>query len=144
MTVPSPTHGRPRPAGASVGDRRGLTAAGAAGLALLIGLLGAGVDIATGSGLREAFAIAFVSGSLIAAGTVHREDLVASVVMPPLVFVVLVLVAGLVEGSGASGSLVMRQAVELVNALVLSAPVLMAGTLAALVVAVARRTLGRR
>lgn len=144
MTVPSPTHGRPRPAGASVGDRRGLTAAGAAGLALLIGLLGAGVDIATGSGLREAFAIAFVSGSLIAAGTVHREDLVASVVMPPLVFVVLVLVAGAVEGSGASGSLVMRQAVELVNALVLSAPVLMAGTLAALVVAVARRTLGRR
>jgi hypothetical protein len=75
---------------------------------------------------------------------VHREDLVATVVMPPLVYVVLALLGGAVERTMGSGSFLTQQALELANALVLGAPVLAAGTLAALVVAVVRWSAGRR
>lgn len=140
MTAPDPTQGH----AVAVGDRRGLTATGAVASALLLGGLGAAVDIVTGPGLREVFAVSFVSGCVLAAATVHREDLVASVVMPPLVYLVLALLAGAVEGAAGSGSFLTQQALELANALVLGAPVLMAATLAALVVAVARWARGRR
>lgn len=142
MTAPGPTQRRALPA---VGDRRGLTAAGGVALALAAGLVGGAVDVLTGSGLREVFAVAFVAGCLAAAALVHREDLLAAVVMPPLVYVVLALVAGAVERTaGSAGSLLMQQVLELANALVLGAPVLMAATLAALVVAVVRWSTGRR
>lgn len=128
----------------SVGDRRGLTATGAVAVALLLGLAGAAVDVLTGSGLREVFAVSFVTGCVIAALTVHREDLVAAVVMPPLVYVVLVLAGGAVEGTAATGSFLTRQAIELANALVLGAPVLMAATGLALLIALVRHFGGRR
>ena len=127
-----------------MGDRRGLTATGAVALALLLGVVGGAVDVLTGPGLREVFAVSFVSGCALAAGTVHREDLVASVVMPPLVYVVLALLAGTVERTAGSGSFLTQQALELANALVLGAPVLMAATAAALVVAVFRWAAARR
>ena len=136
-----PTQGHALP---SVGDRRGLTATGAVAVALLLGLLGGAVDVLTGSGLREVFAVSFVSGCLVAALMVHREDLLATVVMPPLVYVVLALAAGAVERTMGTGSFLTQQALELANALVLGAPVLAAATLAALVVAVVRWTAGRR
>jgi hypothetical protein len=141
VTAPGPTHGHPLP---SVGDRRGLTATGAVALALLLGLAGGAVDVLTGTGLREVFAIGFVSGCLLAALTVHREDLLATVVMPPLVYVVLALVAGAVERTTGTGSVLTQQALELANSLVLGAPVLMAATLGALVVAVVRWSARRR
>lgn len=145
VTVPSPPHGHSLRAGASVGDRRGLTATGAVALALLLGLLGGAFDVVTGSGLRTAFAVCFVAGCALAALTVHREDLVAAVVMPPLVYVVLALVAGAVERTtGGSGSFLTQQVLELANALVLGAPVLMTATFAALVVAVFRWAAARR
>ena len=144
MTVPSETSERPRGAGLSLGDRRGLTAAGGVLVALLLGLAGGAFDVLTGSGPREVFAVAFVTGCLAAALTVHREDLFATVVMPPLVYAVLAAVFVLVDRTGGVGSFVTRKAVELVNALVLGAPVLMAGFGAALLVAVARWLGGRR
>ena len=144
MTGSTPPHGHSLPAGASVGDRRGLTATGAVALALLLGVVGGTVDVLTGPGLREVFAICFVTGCALAALTVHREDLVAAVVMPPLVYVVLALLGGAVERTAGPGSFVTQQALELVNALVLGAPVLMAATGAALVVALLRWTFGRR
>lgn len=128
----------------SVGDRRGLTATGAVAVALLCGLVGGAVDVLTGPGLREVFAVGFVTGCVVAALTVHREDLVAAVVMPPLVYVVLALVGGAVERTAASGSFLTRQALELVNALVMGAPVLMAGTGLALLIALGRHVGGRR
>lgn len=128
----------PLPAGASVGDRRGLTATGAVALALLLGVLGGAFDVVTGPGLREVFAVSFVVGCVLAALTVHREDLLAAVVMPPLVYVVLVLLGGLVERAASSGSFVTQQAIELVNALVLGAPVLLAATGLAVLVALVR------
>jgi hypothetical protein len=77
---------------------------------------------------------------VLAAVTVHREDLLAAVVMPPLVYVVLVLLGGAVERTASSGSFVVQQAVELVNALVVGAPVLLLATGLALLVAVVRRS----
>ena len=142
MTAPSPPPGHSS-SGVSVGDRRGLTATGAVALALLLGLIGGAIDVLTGSGLREVFAVSFVTGSVLAALMVHREDLVAAVVMPPLVYVVLALIAGVVERTSGGGSFLTQQALELANALVLGAPVLMIATLAALVVAVVRRVSGR-
>lgn len=130
------------PAGAHVGDRRGLTAFGAVAVALGLGALGGLVDIATGSGLRAVFAVCFVAGCAAAALLVHREDLAAAVVMPPLVYVVLALLGGLVERDTETGGFVTRQALELVNALVLGAPVLLTATAVALVITVVRGVTG--
>jgi hypothetical protein len=132
------------PAAASVGDRRGLTAFGAVAIALTMGLVGGAWDVVTGPGLREVFAVCFVLGCGVAALTVHREDLRTAVVMPPLVYVALALIGGLVERAGDPGSLITRQAVELVNALVLGAPVLLSATALALLVALGRTAAGRR
>ena len=144
MTRPGPASGQRLPAGASIGDRRGLTATGAVVVALVLGLAGGAVDVLTGSGLREVFAVGFVTGCVLAALTVHREDLVAVVVMPPLVYAVLVLSGGAVEKTATSGSFLSRQVIELANALILGAPVLMAATGAALVVALVRWKGGAR
>ncbi len=137
MTSSGPPPGH---ASLSIGDRRGLTATGAVAVALLLGLAGGTVDVLTGPGLREVFAVSFVAGCVIAALTVHREDLAAAVVMPPLVYVLLVLIGGIVERTASGGSFVTQQAVELFNALVIGAPVLLAATGLALVVALVRRT----
>ncbi|MCY7364501.1 MAG: hypothetical protein LH469_04190 [Frankiaceae bacterium] len=142
MTGTGGRTGQPLPAGASVGDRRGLTATGAVALALLLGLLGGAFDVVTGPGLREVFAVSFVAGCGLAALTVHREDLLAAVVMPPLVYVVLVLLGGVIERTASSASFLVQQAIELVNALVVGAPVLLAATGLALLVALVRRKRG--
>lgn len=143
MTVPPPPQGH-LPAAASVGDRRGLTATGAVAVALLLGVVGGAIDVLTGPGLREVFAVSFVTGCLVAALTVHREDLLAAVVMPPLVYVVLALIGGAVERTAQTGSFLTQQAIELVNALVIGAPVLLIATGAALLVALLRWSAGRR
>ena len=121
-----------------VADRRGLTAAGAVARLLLLGLVGGAFDVLTGPGLREVFAVCFIAGCGLAALLVHREDLRAAVVMPPLVYVALALLGGAVERTATSGSLLTRQALELVNALVLGAPVLLTATALALVIALVR------
>ena len=134
---------RQAPSLPSVGDRRGLTAAGAVVVTLVLGLVGGAVDLVTGSGLRELFAVSFVVGCAFASLTVHREDLFATVVIPPLVYLVLVFLAGVVERTAGAASLLTRQAIDLVNALVMGAPVLMTATgLAALIATV--RWLGSR
>jgi len=124
---------------AAVADRRGLTALGALALAIAFGLVGGAVDVVTGPGLRVVFAVCFVTGSALAALLVHREDLRAAVVMPPLVYLLLALFAGLVETTGHDGSFITQQAVELFNSLVVGAPVLLAATGAALAIALWRR-----
>lgn len=120
-----------------VADRRGLTAAGAVALVLLVAALGGSYDLSTGDALGSVFAGCFVLGCALAAGTVHREDLRAVVVMPPLVYAALVLLAGAIERPG-PGSFLASQALELVNALVLGAPVLLTATTAALLLAAVR------
>ena len=120
-------------------DRRGLTALGAVVLTLVICAAAGAVDVLTGPGLRLVFSVAFVVSCVLAAISVHKEDLAAVVVMLPLVYATLVLFAGLAEGGLPAGSLVLHQAIELFNGLVLGAPVLIGGTAAAAVVALLRR-----
>jgi cation transporter-like permease len=124
-------------------DRRGLTAAGAVAVALVLGATGGLIDVLTGPGLRTVFAVCFIAGCAIAAFTVHREDLVAAVVMPPLVYVVLALLAGAFSQTAAVGSVLTRQALELASSLVLGAPVLLTATGLAFVIAVLRGISGR-
>jgi hypothetical protein len=119
----------------SVGDRHGLTALGAVVVALALSLLGGAWDVATGPGLRTVFAVFFVLGCAVAAAGVRRRDLRAAVVMPPLVYAALALLAGTVERAGDPGSFLTRQALELATALVLGAPVLLLATALALGIA---------
>lgn len=127
------------PAGAHVGDRRGLTAAGAAAIALVLGFVGAAIDVKTGHGLRTVFALCFVVGSALAALLVHREDLVAAVAIPPFTYCALAVVGGFLGSTAVAGSFVTKSGVALLDALVLRAPVLFVATGAALVIAVLRR-----
>jgi len=122
----------------ALADRRGLTALGAVAVALTLGVVGGAWDVATGPGLRQVFAACFVVGCGLAALTVHREDVRAAVVMPPLVYLALAVLGGVVERAGTSGSFVEQQALELANALVLGAPVLISATAVALLVGVGR------
>lgn len=128
----------------SVGDRRGLTATGAVAIALALGLAGGAYDVVTGSGLRSVFAVAFVLGCALAALTVHQEDLLAAVIMPPLVYLVLAFLGGVVEQTGQTGSFLAQQALEMANSLILGAPVLLSATGVALVIAGARALRSRR
>lgn len=132
------------PAGAHVADRRGLTAAGAVTISLAFGFLGAFIDVNTGSGLRVTFSVMFVIGCALAALLAHREDLRATVVMPPLVYCVLALIGAAIGHTGAAGPFLKQQALELVSALILGAPTLYAATAAAFVIALVRSRIARR
>lgn len=125
------------------GDSRGLTAAGAAAVAIGFGIVGGVIDVATGEGLRAAFAIAFVLGCAVAAYKVHREDLFASVVIPPLAYVALAVGANLGSRTTIGGSFVKQQVLELLTALVTKAPALLVATGLAAVIALMRRAAAR-
>ena len=136
-------HGRRSGLAARIADGRGLTAAGAGAVMLTLGLVGGAVDVLTGPGLRLVFALCFVLGCAAAVLAVHREDLRAVIVMPPLVYAVLAVTASAVEGWG-GGSFLKGQALELLNALVLGAPVLVLGFVTVLVLALLRGAARRR
>ena len=146
MTATHPTPMRtsaPRPAGAKIADSRGLTAAGAVAVALGFGAVGAAIDVVTGSGLRTTFAVLFVLGCALAAYKVHREDLFAAVVIPPLAYVALAFAANLTAKSTVGGSFVKQQFLELLAALVTKAPALLIATGLAAVIALVRRSTTR-
>jgi hypothetical protein len=126
-----------------VADRRGLTAFGAVTVALLLGAAGGFVDVMTGPGLRTVFAVTFISGCAFAALKVHREDLLAAVVMPPLIYAVIALLAGAFSQTAGVDSVLTRQALELATSLILGAPVLLTATGLAFVIALVRGITGR-
>jgi hypothetical protein len=142
--TPMPTNHHHLPAGAHIGDRRGLTATGAVAVALGCGALGATIDVLTGAGLRSAFAVLFVLGCAFAAYKVHREDLLAAVVIPPLAYVALAFAANLGSHTTVGGSWVKQQVLELMASLVTKAPALLLATALAAVIALTRRVSGRR
>ncbi len=145
----SPTNS-PAVPGASAGglprlaDGRGLTYLGAVALVGVLGGVGAAVDLSTGLFLGLGFGIAFVSGCMLAALLVHPEDLRAIPVMPPLMYVLLVFAAGTVNTSAGAGSLLVRSAVGLVNAVILGAPVLLGASVVTLALCLLRRAGARR
>lgn len=111
-----------------------LTAAGGVTVALGLGLFGAVIDVLTGPGLRTVFGICFIAGCIAAAAFVRRQDLLAAVVLPPLVYLLIALLASGVEIVGAAGSWFTRETLEASTALIVNAPTLIAATaLAALV-----------
>ena len=127
------------PAGAHIADRRGLTATGAVAVALGAGIVGGVIDVVTGAGLRATFAVCFVLGCAFAAYRVHREDLLATVVIPPLAYVALFVAANIGSHTTLGGSFVKQQVLELVTALVTKAPALLVATFVAGVIALVRR-----
>jgi len=129
--VPASTH--------VVADQRGLTAAGAVAIALVLGFIGAAIDVKTGPGLRTVFAVCFVGGSALAAALVHREDLRAAVVIPPFTYCALAVIGGFLGSTSVAGSFVTKSGVALLDALVLRAPVLFVATGVALAIAVVRK-----
>lgn len=127
-----------------IADRRGITAAGAVALAITMGVIGGAIDVASGRGLRVVFAVFFIIGCTLAAAVIHREDLLAAVVIPPLAYLALALLAGTVRGTGESGSLARRQISELYDALIISFPALFSASAAAAAVALVRWIGSRR
>ena len=132
------------PAGAKVGDGRGLTATGAVAVAVVMGVVGATIDVLTGPGLRTTFTVLFVLGCAAAAYRVHREDLLAAVVIPPLVYAGLAFVAAASRASGTEGSFLKQQMLEMFSALVLQAPSVLLATGAAALIAILRALSARR
>jgi hypothetical protein len=122
-----------------VADRRGLTAAGAVAIAIVLGVVGAAIDVKTGHGLRTVFAVCFVGGSALAAVLVHREDLRAAVVIPPFTYCALAVIGGFLGSTKVAGSFVTKEGVALLDALILRAPVLFVATGAALAIALVRK-----
>jgi hypothetical protein len=105
----------------------------------LAAALGAAIDLASGSGLRVAFAVLFVGASLLVAARVHREDLLAAVVMPPLVYAFIAIVTAYAQPPGGGIEHGLRQrAIDVGTTLVLTTPVLLVGTAVAVFVAVRR------
>jgi hypothetical protein len=106
---------------------------------ILAAALGAAIDLASGQGLRVAFAVLFVGGSFLVAARVHREDLLAAVTMPPLVYALFAIITAYAQPPGGGIEHGMRQhAIDIGTALVLTAPVLLVGTAVAVFVAVRR------
>jgi hypothetical protein len=130
------------PAGAHVADRRGITAFGAVTIAMLLGLLGGVIDVVTGPGLRTVFTVCFVAGCALAAFLVHREDLLATIVMPPLLYVTLALFAAGLEASGVTNGWLMHQVSETVTALILGTWTLVGAVAGAALVALFRISTG--
>lgn len=128
---PRPSAVGSRPAVARLVDSRGLTVPAAVLLALALALFGGTVDAATGSGLRTLFAICFCGGCLAAALLVRVDGLRATVVMPPLVYVLVALIAGAIEVTHVTGSFLTQELLELATELITGAPVLVVGTLLA-------------
>jgi hypothetical protein len=117
---------------------------GAVTIGLGIGFVGAFIDVQTGPGLRTVFAICFITGSALAALLAHREDLKATIIMPPLTYCVLALIGAAIGHSGSQGSFMKQQALELVSSLISGAPVLYAATGLALVIAMVRLRTARQ
>ena len=133
------THPHTLPAGAHIGDSRGLTATGAVAVALGFGITGGLIDVLTGSGLRTTFAVLFVLGCALAAYQVHREDLFAAVVIPPLAYVAIAIGANLGSRTTLGGSFLKQQVLELMTALVTKAPALLFATGVSALIALVRR-----
>ena len=89
-------------------DRRGLTATGAVAIALVLGFIGAAIDVKTGHGLRMVFAVCFIGGSALAAAIVHREDLRAAVMIPPFTYCALAVIGGFIGSTTVAGSRVTK------------------------------------
>ena len=140
--VPAPSQAKIA-RGGPLGDSRGLTALSAAVIVLLAGGFGALIDLSVGSSLGGAFGVLFTLACAFVAARVHQEDLAATIVLPPLAYLALAIVTAVLEPpeGGSLGGGIKDTAANVVQAMILGAPALLAATVAATVIAVVR---GRR
>ncbi|MCU0265314.1 MAG: hypothetical protein MUC45_04235 [Actinomycetia bacterium] len=139
MSAPErPTRSRPGPA--RTHGSPGLTVPGVVVVGLAISLVGLLLDLFTGGGLGWLFGGFFVLGSAYTALQVRQRDLLAAVIVPPLVFAVLLLVASALTGSGGLTTRLADVAVDLVGL----GPFLWAGTGLAAVIVLVRHRRARR
>jgi hypothetical protein len=132
-----------RPPYAYVVDRRGLTIVGIVVVCLVGGFVGAAYDLSRGSHLLGSVtAVTFATAAIAAALVAHREDLGASVIVPPLAYAVVVFVAANVT-SGGVGSYVRAIVEEAVVHILTSAPGLLVAFAGTALVAVVRFFAGR-
>jgi len=119
------------------GSASGLTAPGVAVIVLAASALGAVIDSIVRSDLGPFFAVLFIASSVYAATQVRRRDLLAAVIVPPLVFLTILGVHELVSPTGRSRALIDLVG-DLVSTLALNAPTLWIGTGAAAVIVFVR------
>lgn len=120
-------------------SRGGLSGTGAVALTFVFGLVGMGIDLLTGTGLRLVFSVLFVVGCAVAAALVRREHLLVPVVAAPLLFTLLALITETVQSSTGSGGWLTQHVLGVGTDLVTKAPVLIVGTVLAGIVALIRR-----
>ena len=99
--------------------------------------LGAVIDSIVRSDLGPFFAIMFVASSVYAATQVRRRDLLAAVIVPPLVFLSIIGAHEILSPTGKSRALIDMTG-DLVSTLALNAPTLWIGTGAAGVIVFVR------
>jgi hypothetical protein len=123
---------------APFGDQRGLTAAGAAILIVVLATIGLIVDVGRQSHLGIAFTLTLCVAGGLAASTVHREDLVAAVVMVPLIYLPLAMI-----GSGFDSTLDNSGMINIAETITEQAPTLIFAVLATGLIAGLRGFVGR-
>lgn len=126
---------RPRPVAAGVEtDPPGSVPVALAWLLLGAGV-GAGADVLAGHAVREFFAIGFAVGCVFAVMRVARIDVWRVVVAAPLLYLAMLVIAGVATAHG-------LVAAWLAAAFVFKAPVVLTGTAVAVVAAVLRSAIG--
>ncbi len=135
--APSPSVAGKATARVQRGGTAGLTAPGVAVIVLGASALGAIIDSIVRSDLGPFFAIMFVASSVYAATQVRRRDLLAAVIVPPLVFLTILGVHELISPTGTSRAMIDLTG-DLVSTLALNAPTLWIGTGAAAVIVFVR------
>jgi len=119
-----------------------LTGAGAVALAFVVTLAGGSFDLLTGPGLRRGFAIALVVGAVLAAALVRTRDLFVVAVSPPLIYMLVSLLATFPRSNGAFESKTKFTAL-LANWLVYGFPEMATATGLAVVIAIVRLLMRR-
>jgi hypothetical protein len=122
-----------------VASRGGHSGDGAGARTLVCGLVGMGIDLLTGTGLRLLFSVLFVLGCAVSAAAVRREHLLVPVVAAPLLFTLLALITETLQSSTGSGGWLTQHVLGVGTDLVTKAPVLIVGTVVAGIAALIRR-----
>lgn len=118
----APEQPRSRPSGES-----GLSATGGTLLNLVVTLVGGMVDAVVTNSFGWIFGLSFFASAAFVALRIRYADLLAAVIVPPITFAVVIIVAGqFLPSSG--GSWLRRQALDLASTLALGAPVLLSTT----------------
>jgi hypothetical protein len=123
---------------------RGLSAGSAGALVLALSATGMLIDDLRGAAAGAGLTAGFLVGTVWAALTVMRRDLLAAVTAPPLVYATCILLAQQLTPQPMPSGWLAHHAAAVFLGLAQGAPTLFGGTALAAVIVVARRRLARR